>query len=331
MTTEFWLQCPPVAEAETIAMVAEESGWDGVQFADGRSGDVFVALARAAGATKTVKLATGVVNPVVRHPAVLASAIASVGRLAEPGRMSLGIGRGDSSLHAVHLRPPGVAAFTEMLIELSVYLRGGSVGGAKGSHVPWLAAQGGCDVEVDVAATGPRVIEIGAELGDRVTLAVGAQPSAISWGLERARRGSQEVPVGAVVAMGVDDTTRDGVVKARGPLSVTVNFAAGALDRAGVMAGEDVAAAERVSQVYDYDQHARSGSPQAEVLGEATVRRLAVVGSPEACVERLNELAELGLSRIVVMLGTGAPSSDDFVAEIRRVGDAVLGHPGIKR
>ena len=42
-------------------------------------------------------------------------------------------------------------------------------------------------VPVDVAASGPKVIALGATLGDRVTFAVGADPERIAWALETAR------------------------------------------------------------------------------------------------------------------------------------------------
>ncbi len=55
--------------------------------------DPYVMLAFAAGATQRLVLGTLLDTPVMRHPAALASSIATVAELA-PGRTLLGLGRG---------------------------------------------------------------------------------------------------------------------------------------------------------------------------------------------------------------------------------------------
>ena len=59
---------------------AEEAGWHGMLVVDSQnlSGDAYVALAMAATATQNLGLGTGVTNNATRHPAVTASAIASI-------------------------------------------------------------------------------------------------------------------------------------------------------------------------------------------------------------------------------------------------------------
>ena len=74
------LTFPLPGMAGAMAQMFEAAGWDGVYFADTQNlaGDVFVSLGLAAAATEKMTLATGVTNPVTRHPAVTASAIATV-------------------------------------------------------------------------------------------------------------------------------------------------------------------------------------------------------------------------------------------------------------
>ena len=59
--------------------------------------DPYVALTAAASSTERLGLGIGVSNSITRHPAVTASAIASVQELSG-GRAVLGLGRGNSSL-----------------------------------------------------------------------------------------------------------------------------------------------------------------------------------------------------------------------------------------
>lgn len=320
---ELWLQSPPVVPlAGELAARAEKSGWHGVQFADGRSGDVFVCLTAAAVNSSRIKLATGVVNPIVRHPAVLASAIAGVARLAGE-RVVLGLGRGDSSVRILGLTGAAVPEFAVHLRDIQTYLSGGCVGGEGGPHVPWLVADPGAKVPVDVAATGPKVIDLAARLADRVTLALGAEPDKVRWGVHRVRDAAPERFVGAAIACGID---RDPVVAAdlaRGPLSVTTHFAAGA-SRGLPMSAQDAEVVRTVDRTYDYSEHSRGGSRQAKALPDEFVRRTGLVGSPEACVDRLQELIELGLDRIVLMTGSRAGGPRALLDEQDRIADQVL-------
>ena len=108
--TEVWatgISLPGVAVR--MAQRAEADGFDGWFVVDSQNlaGDCYVALAQAAAATERIRLGTGVTNPYTRHPAVTASAIASV-HAESGGRAVLGIGRGDSALAHLGLAPAPV-------------------------------------------------------------------------------------------------------------------------------------------------------------------------------------------------------------------------------
>ena len=81
------------------------------------SGDPYVAAALAGAATSTLKLATAVTNTATRHPAVAATAAASV-QAETGGRFVLGIGRGDSALAYLGLAPAPPAQFERHLERL---------------------------------------------------------------------------------------------------------------------------------------------------------------------------------------------------------------------
>ena len=99
---------PRTRKAVEYAKRAEDAGWHGIGFLDNENlcGDIYVSLALAASATERLQLSTDVTNPVTRHPAVAAGAIASIQEASE-GRAVLRIGRGDSALafvgHAARL------------------------------------------------------------------------------------------------------------------------------------------------------------------------------------------------------------------------------------
>ena len=114
--------------AGPFAERAEQQGWDGMAVVDSQnlSGDSYVALTIAASRTEKLQLATAVTNPVTRHPAVTASAIASL-QAFSGGRATLGIGRGDSSLAHLGRAPAKVGIFHAYLKTLQRYLRGEDV------------------------------------------------------------------------------------------------------------------------------------------------------------------------------------------------------------
>ena len=200
--TEVWatgISLPGVAVR--MAQRAEADGFDGWFVVDSQNlaGDCYVALALAAEATERIKLGTGVTNPYTRHPAVTASAIASV-HASSGGRAVLGIGRGDSALAHLGLAPAPVAVFERYLAQVQAYLRGDAVSfaelavdtvaevgtldladGPASSRLQWLPRDLP-KVPVTVAASGPRVIDAAARLADRVTLALGADPERVRVG-----------------------------------------------------------------------------------------------------------------------------------------------------
>src|SRR4051794_4438652 len=190
MALELWttaVSLPKLAARQAEA--AEEAGWDGIVFTDSQNlgSDVYVAMAMATAATERIQLATGVTNPVTRHPAVTATAIASI-QAESGGRAVLGIGRGDSALAHLGYAPAPPAVFRRYLERLQGYLRGEDVpfdpaepaglhsvdalalaAGPEASRLHWLRPTQ-TKVPVDVAATGPKVIGIAAELCERISL-----------------------------------------------------------------------------------------------------------------------------------------------------------------
>src|SRR5215211_875713 len=120
--------------------MAEADGWDGLAFTDSQNlgGDTFAALGIAAHCTERITLATGATNPATRHPAVLASAIATI-QVESHGRAFLGIARGDSAMAYIGRKPLPLADFDTALRQIQAYLRGESVDcDGFPSRIQWL-------------------------------------------------------------------------------------------------------------------------------------------------------------------------------------------------
>ncbi len=314
---------------------AERAGWDGVAVVDSQnlSGDVYVALTVAAERTETLGLATAVTNPVTRHPAVTASAIASIHALSN-GRATLGIGRGDSSLAHLGRAPASVAVLSGYLDALQAYLRGDSIDfealsfhegiapdvstlgladTAEQSRIAWLP-DSRSKVEVEVAATGPRVIGVSACRAERVMFALGANPDRIAWGIETARRARQNAgldPLALRFGAYVNLVCHPDVEIARelvsGGLTTFARFQVMHGKLAGPVEESQRKVLSDLHERYDMKHHTQSGSPQTRTLTADFIDDYAIVGDASTCIERLTALASLGLER-VILIGPSAGS-----------------------
>jgi len=302
--------------AVALARAAERDGFDGLSFGDTQhlAADPFVGLALAATATERLGLMVGVTNPVTRHPAVTAAAIASV-QLVSGGRAVLGVGRGDSSL--AHLgRPPAPVEATEHFVaQVQAYLRGEAPGEpGHPSPLGWLGTTGQPKVPLDVAATGPRMLAAGAALAERVTVNVGADPARVAWAVAAVRRAA---PPGAVPSLGaylVVAAHPDPAVArelARGPVGAYAHFPGMPGGGGAPLDEADRRVVVAVARDYDLTGHGRREGRHVAHLTDDFVDRYAVVGTPEACAERLAALAALGLDRFLLVEGADARRPDE--------------------
>ena len=235
---EIWLHGFPVPRhAAALAVEAEERGFDGLMLADSENlvGDPYVELALAARDTTRLRLGVAVTNPVTRHPAVTASAIATL-QIESDGRAVLVLGRGDSAVLQLGIRPATTAQLERAVGDIRAFLRGDDVPTATGAsaRMAWIAPFAPAEVPVSVAATGPGTVLSGA-----------------------------------------------------------------------------TAVVERLGTAYQEAQHGLRTASHSAVLPDEFLDRFTVVGPADHCAERLRELADLGLDRIIMV-----PASRDADPEL---------------
>ena len=314
-----------------VAHMFESAGWDGLYMADTQNlaPDVHVSLALAAAATERMVLATGVTNPVTRHPAVTASAIAAV-HAASGGRAVLGIGRGDSSLGYLGRKPASVADFETYLRRLRGFLHGDEVDlGDATSRNMWIANSDLPPVPIDIAATGPKVTAIAARLADRVTFAVGADPVRLRDSIELVRKEREaagldpsSISVGAYINAVAHPDIGFAREIARGSTATFAHFSG--MGGAPTKDGPDATIFEALGSDYDMAGHAAAGSAHAAALPDDFIDRFAVAGPSEYCVARLSELIEAGAERLVLVPGSRDADRDELVASMARLAAEVL-------
>jgi hypothetical protein len=81
---------------------------------------------------------------------------------------------------------------------------------------------------------------------------------------------------------------------------------------------------EAVHAAYDMNAHFTHGSPQSKALTDEVLDAFAVAGPASYCLERIEELIELGIRRIFVHGPGRGLDAEDAAAAHRRFVDEVL-------
>lgn len=352
MTPDFWrMGATPVPSAEIagIARQHEQWGWDGLAVgeAHGLLPDPYAVLALAAAGTTSLKVGTAVAVP-LRHPLLAASAMATLQGLSN-GRASFSLGRGDGAMKVLQRGPLRVAEFETYLRRVQAYLRREQVeiDGVVSSMSrvddfdPSLALP---PPPVNVAATGPRTIEVAARWADGVSFSVGADVDRLKRAIGLARetcrsigRDPDTLAVGCYVQVAVTDDDDVAAREAIRGLVVTHARFSGFEARPTADVGLDDhdryrRAVERMETVYHDPRggvtRTEGGRPgeidfyPRDAGADELIDRFAIAGSPEYCAERLREVVELGVQRVYI--GTRAVGVDLDERNAERIGREVL-------
>jgi 5,10-methylenetetrahydromethanopterin reductase len=311
-----------------VAKAVEAEGWDGQMFMDSQSlsADPYVQMGAWAMATERLKLSTGVTNPYTRHVAVTAASVATLQAISD-GRAVCGIGRGDSALAYLGLQPARLSVFERYLADLQTLLSHGEIGfgertddaqsldsmslGARPdtTQLRWLSPDLP-KVPLDVAATGPKVIEMAARIAEQVTFSVGAIVERLEWARDladqaRAKAGlAGRASYGAQIIVVCTTDPEAGIEMAMRSCAPLARFQVIQGKAAGPASDIDAQNFAAIRKGYDMTKHS-SLTDSKKIIGEQITpdfaRRFAVVGGPEHCYERLLELAGTGLERMVVV------------------------------
>jgi 5,10-methylenetetrahydromethanopterin reductase len=159
----------PLPEMIRLARLSEALGfrhlWIGDSHLIWRKANIN--LAAMALHTSRVTLGTAVTNPVTRHPAVTASAVATLDEAA-PGRVILGIGLGGSAVETMGMKPSRLAAFEKTVHRMRALLAGEEVAFERGSlHLKHPPPR---QIPIYVAASGPKMLELAGRIAEGVVL-----------------------------------------------------------------------------------------------------------------------------------------------------------------
>jgi 5,10-methylenetetrahydromethanopterin reductase len=305
----------PMERLVRLIQDIEAAGFDGAGILDSQllSRDAFVTLGQAAVHTSRLTLFPAVTNPFTRHPSVLAGAIQTVEELA-PGRVMCVIGTGYTSAITIGRKPATLGEMRDGIRTVKALLAGEAAdfGGTRGR----LGYASGRPIPVLMAASGPRAIELAAEVADGALLLVGFNPGIVARALEHLERGARragrqlaDLEVIWAVRTGTAATTAEARRLAR-PVAVhwgVLRWGGYWLEPAGLrLAAPEIPDAVRkiypdLSHAHDWEAAiAATAFVSDEVVGQLC-EALGLIGTPTDCAARIVEMAKLGVRSLYLM------------------------------
>jgi 5,10-methylenetetrahydromethanopterin reductase len=301
-----YLDAPTLVEEIKLA---EHLGFETVWLGDSQLlwRELYVLLGAAAVNTSRITLASGVTNPVTRHPAVTASALMTLQELSG-NRALLGIGVGFTSLSIMGLPPTTRAELRRYVEAVRALCRGETVEGERVAMHLAFGAPDRCPPVV-IPGSGPKMLRLAGEIGDGVILqscppfpgeTYHAMIGHVREG--RAAAGREYAPFTTYLGLPAA-AHRD---RATAMASVKSHIAVGLLKPKWPISELALSAQDAVRAVYTSSPYDHMNAASIErfvgVIPDAVVPEFAIAGTPDECIEQCRALFAAGIDEITVRL-----------------------------
>jgi probable F420-dependent oxidoreductase len=321
---------PPASRVVALAKKAEEYGFEYVWTFDSHIlwEEPYVIYSAILAETRKVVVGPMVTNPATRDWTVTASVFATLNEM-YGNRTICGIGRGDSAVRVTNGAPTNLATLRESIDVIRELGNGRSVD-YKGSQLrfPWASKS---ELEVWVAAYGPKALQLTGEVGDGFILQL-ADPSIAEWTIAAVRKAAADagrdpksvkicVAAPCYVTDGSPEHLAHGREQCRWFGGMVGNHVADIVARYGDSSSVPKALTDYIKgrEGYDYNEHGRAGNSHTSFVPDEIVDRFCIVGPIEHQVARIEELRALGVDQFDIYL-----QHDDMDGTLQAWGQKVL-------
>ena len=317
---------PPSRRVVELAKRAEAYGFGHVWTFDSHIlwQEPFVIYSQILAETRNVTVGPMVTNPATRDWTVTASLFATLNEM-YGNRTVCGIGRGDSAVRVTNGAPTTLATLRSAIEVIRELANGRSVE-YHGSTLrfPWASRS---ELEVWVAAYGPKALALAGEVGDGFILQL-ADPSIVEWTVGAVRKAAADagrdpeqvticVAAPAYVTDGTDAGLAHGREQCRWFGGMVGNHVADLVERYGsadtisttgdLPKGTSPVPAALTDYIkgrqgYDYNEHGQAGNTHTAFVPDEIVDRFCIVGPVAEHARRLEELRSLGVDQFAVYL-----------------------------
>ena len=294
------------------ARTAESVGFEEIWLAEDYFSGGISGATMVLDVTNEIKVATGIVSAMVRHPAVLAMEISTLSR-AHPGRFTAGIGLGVPAwLRQMGLHPPSsLAAMRECVESVKTLLEGQELS-FEGSTFSFdkvkLTYPEDVPTPLHMGVSGPRMLQLSGRIANGTVLSVAASHDYVRWAKEQIGIGSREagrtenhhMTVFALYSVDEDpQVARDAV---RGPLGFYKSHGTNALTD---VYGNSAQVKELLTEY--------GTESLAEHMPSQWIEDLTIAGTPEECAEKIRAFGEAGADT-VALFPLPTENIDDIIA-----------------
>ncbi|MEV5330710.1 TIGR03842 family LLM class F420-dependent oxidoreductase [Streptomyces werraensis] len=284
----------------------------------------FVIYSQILANTTTLKVGPMVTNPGTRTWEVTASTFATLNDMFG-NRTVCGIGRGDSAMRVAGRKPNTLARLGEA-IEVIRDLAEGREAEVDGQRLrlPWVRDG---RLPVWMAAYGPKALALTGRKADGFILQL-ADPFLTEWMVKAVRDAAAEAgrdPDSVTICVAAPAYVGDDLGHAREQCrwfgGMVGNHVADLVARYGEHSGmvpEALTDYIKGRQGYDYSHHGRAGNPSTDFVPDEIVDRFCLLGPPEAHIDKLRALRDLGVDQFAVydMHDAQETTIDAYGAEI---------------
>ncbi|MEU4010141.1 TIGR03842 family LLM class F420-dependent oxidoreductase [Streptomyces pseudogriseolus] len=284
----------------------------------------FVIYSQILANTTTLEVGPMVTNPGTRTWEVTASTFATLNDM-YGNRTVCGIGRGDSAMRVAGRRPNTLARLGEAIDAIRDLAEGreAEVDGQR-MRLPWVRDG---RLPVWMAAYGPKALALTGRKADGFILQL-ADPFLTEWMVKAVRNAAAEAgrdPDAITVCVAAPAYVGDDLAHAREQCrwfgGMVGNHVADLVARYGEHSGmvpEALTEYIKGREGYDYSHHGRAGNPSTDFVPDEIVDRFCLLGPPEAHIEKLRALRDLGVDQFAVydMHDAQETTIDAYGAEI---------------
>lgn len=284
----------------------------------------FVVYSQILAHTTTLRVGPMVTNPGTRTWEVTASTFATLNDM-YGNRTVCGIGRGDSAMRVAGRRPNTLARLGEAIDAIRDLAEGreAEVDGQR-MRLPWVR---GGRLPVWMAAYGPKALALTGRKADGFILQL-ADPFLTEWMVKAVRNAAAEAgrdPDSVTICVAAPAYVGDDLAHAREQCrwfgGMVGNHVADLVARYGEHSGmvpEALTEYIKGREGYDYSHHGRAGNPSTDFVPDEIVDRFCLLGPPEAHIEKLRALRDLGVDQFAVydMHDAQETTIDAYGAEI---------------
>jgi 5,10-methylenetetrahydromethanopterin reductase len=292
----------PPGEFVSLVRLIEDLGYDHLWLTDSslHARYVYAYLTLAATVSRRLKLGTGVTNPLTRHPALGALAIATVDEISG-GRAIYGIGAGDRPIEALGYRPASLTTLRRTVEITRCLLRGETVHVRSESYAldkAHIRVPTRSNVPVYLSASGPKTLELAGEIADGVILLCGLFKEGIEYAIShiragQARNGGRPLDIAVFTYGALRDDHELAVEDARSIAAWFCQTAPVYCELAGMPA--DLVARVRAAYRGGEFQEAREA---ARLIPDELVSKIAFAGTPEDGLRKVRALIDLEIKSI---------------------------------